>query len=479
MTRGWRGGALWGTGLTSLLLATPALGASKEQPGTDAKTPSSDVAALRDEVRELRAELRRAVGEPEASPERARLEVELTAARKSLAALDAAVEAGLDPSALAASEARLKARIDELERALTAQRAAEAKAPHTLYEVSNALDHTLAPRPESKPQPAPPAGWVAEAGQALQSAKASLLPLEFTAFGDLHYRFERPANDDFHIGSAELDASLSLTSFVNVSTAIPYDGESNGFGLAAFVIDCGIAGEGERFPLQTKLVKKSGVTFGRFDVPFGIAYLEYPSVENRLLTQPEAVLATHGAWNDTGAQFYAVGEHWTTLGYLVNGLEHPLNAEETAPARTAAGGRVSGKVDDLFEVGASAAWDFADEGPVMFFGGGDLSLSLGPLDVRGEYLLRHVDAPDVAELTHGAYSRALLHLDPAFLVARYDTVLQGSTTVDRRISAGAGVEIFPQGEVRAVYEQSLDSDLRTVTLQLVGGSSFQPTGLRR
>jgi hypothetical protein len=227
------------------------------------------------------------------------------------------------------------------------------------------------------------------------------------------------------------------------------------------------------------LVEKSGVSFGRFDVPFGIAYLEYPSVENRLITQPQAVLATHGAWNDAGAQFYAVGKHWTSIGYLVNGMEHPLNAEETAPARTAAGGRLSGKVDELFEVGASAAWDFAKEGPVMFFGGGDVNLSLGPLEVRGEYLLKHVDAPEVPELTHGAYSRALLHLDPAFLVGRYDTVLDGSTTIDRRLSGGVGVEIFPQGEVRAVYEQSLDSDLRSVTLQLVGGSSFQPTGLRR
>ena len=115
----------------------------------------------------------------------------------------------------------------------------------------------------------------------------------------------------------------------------------------------------------------------------------------------------------------------------------------------------------------------------MAFVGGDLTTTLGPLDVRGEYLLKHVKAPGVAELTHGVYGQALLKVEPAFLVARYDTVLEGTKTFDRRITGGAGVEIFTQGEVRAVYEQSLDSDIRMMTLQLVGGSSFQPTGLRR
>jgi hypothetical protein len=80
---------------------------------------------------------------------------------------------------------------------------------------------------------------------------------------------------------------------------------------------------------------------------------------------------------------------------------------------------------------------------------------------------------------HGIYGRAIVKLDPAFLVGRYDTVLADSTPIDRRFTVGGGVEVFPQGEVRAVYEQSVDSDARLVLLQLVGGSTFQPTGLRR
>jgi hypothetical protein len=327
--------------------------------------------------------------------------------------------------------------------------------------------------------PAKPLIDVEPPGDGEMMAKMGLLSPEFTVFGDFFYRFERPGRDDFHVGAVELDASLKLAPYVSVSTAAVYDGAEEAFLLGAFVIDCGIAGTGDGYVLQSKYLAKSGVSFGRFDVPFGIAYLQYPAVDNPLITQPQAVQLTHGAWNDIGAQGYAVGEHWTAVGYVVNGPEHPISADATAPSRTAVGARISGKVDDLIEVGGSGALDFAAPGPVMAYVGGDLAAALGPLDLRGEYLLKHVKAPGVAELTHGSYAQVRLTLDPAFLVARYDTVVEGGKTFDRRVAAGAGVEIFPHGEVRAVYEQSLDSEARLVTLQLLGGSGFQPTGLRR
>ena len=327
------------------------------------------------------------------------------------------------------------------------------------------------------PRPLIAAGAPDEPGKMMLNM--GLLPAEVTAFGDFFFRFQRPGSDDFHVGAVELDASLKLTPYVDVSTAVAYTGADDRFGIGAFVIDCGLAGQGKRYPIDSKILSKSGVSFGRFDVPFGIAYLQYPATENRLLTLPQAVQHTHAGWNDLGAQGYAVGEHWTAVGYVVNGPEHPVSADATAPSRTAAGARLSGKVEDSFEVGGSGALDFAAEGPVMLFAGGDAQAVLGPLDLRGEYLLKHVKAEGVAEFTHGIYGQALLTLGPAFFMGRCDTVLEGSRHVDRRLAGGAGVEIFSQGELRAVYEQSLDSDVRTMTVQLVGGSSFQPTGLRR
>jgi hypothetical protein len=453
-----------------------------------------EVVALRAEMKALREELNHAVGAPPAAPSAARqeLENELAAEQKKLAAIQAAVDGGLDRAAVADSITSTEAHVVELQANLAKLPAVEAPAQRSLYEVSTEIDRLHATAQE------PPASNGLEAAKVVAAStppkpllddkpppstdmmeNMGLLPLEFTAFGDFYYRFERPGADDFHVGAVELDASLKLTPYVNVSTAIVFDGAQDTFGLGAFVIDCGVAGDGDGYVLPSKHVVKSGVSFGRFDVPFGIAYLEYPSVENRLVTLPQAVQLTHGGWNDVGAQGYAVGEHWTAVGYVVNGPEHPVSADAVEPSRTAAGVRLSAKVDELIEVGGSGALDFAAAGPVMAFAGGDIQTTLGPLDVRGEYLLKHVKTPGIAELTHGVYGQALLKVDPAFLVARYDTVLEGASTFDRRVAGGAGIEIFPQGEVRAVYEHSFDSDIRTVTLQLVGGSSFQPTGLRR
>ena len=468
-------------------LATPAA-----RPATPAPAAKKDeLAALREEVKALRDDLNHAVGAPEPgpNPQREQVASELAEEQKKLAAIQVAVDGGLERAAVADSITRAEARIAELEADLAKLPAEEVPHARSLYEVSTEVEKlhagVTATRPtdaatvvaaSSPPKPlittAPPPG-----GDMME--KMGLLPLEFTAFGDFFYRFERPGSDDFHVGAVELDASLKLTPYVNVSSAIAFVGEEEEFAVGAFVIDCGLAGEGEGFPIKSNIVSKSGVTFGRFDVPFGTAYLRYPSVENRLVTLPQAVQLTHGGWNDIGAQGYAVGEHWTAVGYVVNGPEHPVSVDATAPSRTAAGGRLSAKVDDLVEVGGSAALDFAAKGPVMAFFGGDVATTFGPLELRGEYLLKQVKVPGLAELTHGVYEEAFLKVDPAFLMARYDTVLEGSSTLDRRLVGGAGVEIFPQGEVRAVYEQSLDSDLRMVTLQLVGGSSFQPTGLRR
>jgi hypothetical protein len=398
-----------------------------------------EVVALRAELNALREELNHAVGGPSAAPA-----VEVPAQRSSY---------------------EVSPEMDRLHAAAAAQAPASSDLP-----AAQVAAASTPPKPLLDDKPPPGTEMMENMG---------LLPLEFTAFGDFFYRFERPGDDDFHVGAVELDASLKLTPYVNVSTAIAFDGAQDSFELGAFVIDCGVAGDGAGYVLHSKHLVKSGISFGRFFVPFGIAYLLYPSVENRFVTLPQAVRLTHGGWNDVGAQGYAIGEHWTVVGYVVNGPEHPVSPDAVEPSRTAAGARLSAKVDERIEVGGSGALDFAAAGPVMAFAGGDAQASLGPLDVSGEYLLKHVKTPGIAELTHGVYGQALLKFDPAFFVARYDTVLEGAKTFERRIAGGAGVEIFPRGEVRAVYEHSFDSGVRTVTLQLVGGSSFQPTGLRR
>jgi hypothetical protein len=71
-------------------------------------------------------------------------------------------------------------------------------------------------------------------------------------------------------------------------------------GLGAFTVDGSLFGPEQKHLLKSRLLRDSGVVVGKFDVPFGIAYLEYPATENRFVELPSVVMATHGAWNDLG-----------------------------------------------------------------------------------------------------------------------------------------------------------------------------------
>lgn len=308
--------------------------------------------------------------------------------------------------------------------------------------------------------------------------RIGLLPLEFAALGDLYYAVASPGEDGFHIGAVEIDPTFQLSPYVSVAAAIAYSGADDSFSLPAFVVDCSLFGKTDDYPLRSSFVTRSGVSFGRFDVPFGVAYLEYPSVSNRLMQVPNAVNATHGSWNDLGAQAHAETDDWTAMLYVVNGSQFEEPLFDVDDPRLALGARLSIKLNATLDIGGSHA-QLLGFGAPFSFSGGDISANLGGLDLRGEYILRHQVDDNAPDDTHGAYGRGVYDLDPVFLVARYDTVFTARALVDRRAAGGVAVEVFPRGEVRVIYEQNLDAQGRMVWFQLVGGSNFQPTGLRR
>lgn len=118
---------------------------------------ADDLTALRDEVKALREDLNRAVGTPAltANQERAKLDADLAEARKKRAAIQAAVDAGLDRKAVADSITSLEARIVELEAAIAKQ--ANAPTARSLSDVTadvRRLDAAVARR-ESAAPPSP------------------------------------------------------------------------------------------------------------------------------------------------------------------------------------------------------------------------------------------------------------------------------------------------------------------------------------
>jgi len=304
----------------------------------------------------------------------------------------------------------------------------------------------------------------------------ALLPIQLTGFGDIRYRFTEPALDQFEIGSVELDSALTLSPHVMVSAAFAYVPELDKVGLGAFTVDGSLFGPDEKHLIKTKLLSDSGLVFGKFDVPFGIAYLEYPATENRFVNLPTVVTATHGAWNDIGMQAYATGDRFDLTLYLVDG--HALESEEEVHAHRAAqhafGGRLGLKPVEGLSAGASTASITGTLDTAMW--GADLSLTAGPLTIKNEFIRR---TPTSGHFVQGGYSQALARIGMFFGGIRYETTLAGPVVTDNVGAFTLGAELFPQAEIRVAHFRSFETDTQTTFIQIVGGSVWQPTGLRR
>ncbi|HEX6763882.1 MAG TPA: hypothetical protein VF103_00355 [Polyangiaceae bacterium] len=316
----------------------------------------------------------------------------------------------------------------------------------------------------------------------------SLVPLGFTTFGDFFYQISNLDSDAFHVGTLELDLNLTLNEYVDVTANLAFTGDTGTFGLGAFTIDCGIAGQGSHYLFQQAFLQRSGIVFGKFDVPFGIAYLEYASPDNRLVTLPNVVRETHGGWNDVGVQLYAQASHVNAIAYLVNGTglraagafgsaDPNASAEQSAASDDVGGGRFGLTPLHALEVGISGA--FVERGGDFVSGlyGADLRATPGDFDFRLEAIGRLADG--VASATRGAYGRVLYRLNRFFATARYGAVFEDSRLVDREIDGGLGVTVFPKAELRIVQAYDIDTGAAVTFFQIVGGTAFQPTGLRR
>jgi hypothetical protein len=316
------------------------------------------------------------------------------------------------------------------------------------------------------------------AGAPVLSAKEpspvfDLLPLELTAFGDIRYRRSN-GEHGFAIGSFELDSALELSKEVLVSAAIAYDPEADVTRLAAFTVDGALLGSDSNNLFRSDAVVTAGLVFGKFDVPFGIAYLEYAATDGRFLFSPSIVRATHDGWNDLGAQAYAIGETYNAVVYLVNGSSL-AGAEPVADLRPsyAAGGRLGLKPFPSLEFGGSVAEHLGSARRRLF--GADLAFASGPFEIKNEYI---ADQSDGSSAIHGFYSQGLCHYGPLFGGVRYDAVLQ-ELALERSATLTLGAEVFKDAEIRVVQARGFGHSDHSIFVQLVGGSAWQPTGVRR
>ncbi len=302
--------------------------------------------------------------------------------------------------------------------------------------------------------------------------------LEISGFFDVVGSSHRVDGDEapFRLGQAEIDLANQVSNRIAVEAAVAYNNEAGTFELGAAFIDFHLLSrdKAERHTHTALDIDHSYILAGQFDVPFGVDYHTYASIDRKLVTAPAVVELTHGGWSDVGIQLGLETPHANLVGYWVNGFESSAEIldevqtlatgvevyEEinTTPAN-ALGMRLGLKPLDWMELGGSfaAGWN-ASEKNEMTLAGLDLQLTYDKLEVKSALIGHSMNRTIAEENNRGFYLQALYNIfDRAFVVGRY-----GSFKPDRKEwsdegSIGAGYSLADCLEVR--WEASVNEAL--------------------
>jgi len=311
--------------------------------------------------------------------------------------------------------------------------------------------------------------------------------LEISGFFDVVGNYQTSADDktSFGLGQAELDIAKELSEDISIMTAIAYNSDEGLFELGAAIIDIHLFGsEGEHLN-SVFCVKHSGIVVGQFDVPFGIDYNVYASIDRKLVSPPLVCGHTHEGWNDFGIQFNMNWQYYNFVAYAVNGFESFYEVSETNQTLTpdlsigdevfttpanAFGSRIGLTVVPDLEVGGSVAFGLnqANKSEMLMFGG-DLQYDIADFSFKGEYIQHSLNRSIEEEKNKGYYFQALHNFNKFFLTGRYGAFQpDGEEWVDR-YTIGAGYAIADDIELRFEATINKNRGNNTNILQMVGG----------
>jgi hypothetical protein len=322
-----------------------------------------------------------------------------------------------------------------------------------------------------------------------ETAENSIGGIEWSGFFDVIGGFQSSADDEteFGLGQAEIDLASELSDRIAVEAAVAYNGDDGVFELGAALIDIhpfcdhGSSHVGAGFSLD-----HSFILAGQFDVPFGIDYHVYPSVDRKLVTAPAVVDLTHGGWNDLGFQLGLELSHGNFVFYMVNGFE--ASAEvldevqtlatgvdvyeevDTSPAN-AIGTRLGIAPFSWLEVGTSFATGWNASGrSEMTLVGTDLQFSMFNFDLKGEYIAHSLNRSIAEENNRGYYTQLTYNiLDRAFVATRYGSFKPEGADWVGQTSIGAGYVITDGVELRMETVIDEAPDANQTIFQLAAG----------
>jgi len=295
--------------------------------------------------------------------------------------------------------------------------------------------------------------------------------LEFSGFFDLQYHFNSGGkSSNYQWGQVELDIAAKMSHCITAEAAIAYDGEAEAFGIGAAFLEFNICGEDESHYIRSRYIDRSGLITGQFDVPFGIDWRVYPSLDRKSISAPLVVEETHGAWNDAGVMAFA---EWKLLNVTVF---HTAFADPDKPDSILtqeemngfAGGRIGITPIKGLEMGASYAGSYLpDEPPHARLAGGDFQYNIGSWEFKGEFIRKDYSEPLWPEKV-GGYVQGLYNYQRMFALYRWDRVAIGGAPTVQRHCAGLGWILCCNAELRCEYQYDGDNADKFILQAVVG-----------
>ncbi|MHB9027302.1 MAG: hypothetical protein ACYC9O_00885 [Candidatus Latescibacterota bacterium] len=297
-------------------------------------------------------------------------------------------------------------------------------------------------------------------------AEAQTPRVEISGFGDVYSAAPLDsAGTSFALGQAEVDVYATLTHNISASAALAYDGAAGAFGPGEFFVEFRLFGAEENHLRPSRGVTHCGIMAGQFDVPFGIDWEVYASIDRKLVTPPLVVENAHGLWNDTGVQGHAANDYFSGVLFAVNGFGY-----DDVRMRYAAGGRFGIKPLSFLEIGGSYAGFVRPGGNLgMDLTGGDARIGWRGLHLKGEYITRKTGFTAVETTDFGYYAEGIFQFGRFFGAARYDSYNPSDAEEITRTSFGGGWVITDGCELRFEYQLRPDEEEDVTFLQVAAG----------
>ncbi len=288
--------------------------------------------------------------------------------------------------------------------------------------------------------------------------------------------FLNSKQNKFLINQFELDFSYTHKSHFSVGSAAAFNNETQNMELAMAFIHYAFDDGPGKHPRREETYDHSAFLIGKFDMPFGIDYLSYASVDRPTFTQPLVIEKTIAGWNDIGIDFHLFANKFKFDVWAVNGFNEGIGL----------GGNIRYSLFPFLEIGTSHSSDVANFKSINdWLSGVDIYIKTDIFKVKSEFLWMkgvYEGLPDSVlnnNMHHGGYVQVLTELEewtslPLFITLRVggwqcteNDVEQEYDDAQQRYTATVGYGLHQNLSIRLEVSANIYENAPTETLGLL------------